>query len=468
MNEHILIIEDDPLQSQMLEVLIKKKFSLYPITAHNGREGLNILAKSEDHSIALIIMDVNMPIMGGMETLPILRETYPDIPVIMLTGNKNVNEAVTAIKAGASDFISKPFETERMVITIQNALKLKLLKKEVSRLNREKTGDYDFNQLIGHDAGLRQCVTLGRKLAKSDIPALITGPTGSGKEIFSHAIHGESHRGSMPFIAVNCGAIPSQLVESTLFGHEKGAFTGAIEKTPGKFREAEGGTIFLDEVGELPLDTQVKLLRVLQQKEVEVVGSAKAIPINVRIISATNRSLEEEVKKGRFREDLYFRLNVLEVNLPALKDRKTDIIALAHHFIERACARENRIPLILPLETQQILLRHDWPGNVRELENAIHRALVLCEGNILTPKDFSIYDEKILLNITEQSQILYPNHTIDKQSPYQRDNGTFKTMKDIEQEAMEQALAHFNNNTTQAAKALGIAKSTFYRKQAQK
>ncbi len=468
MNENILIIEDDPLQSQMLEVLIKKKFSLHPISAHNGREGLNILAKSEDNSIALIIMDVNMPIMGGMETLPILRETYPDIPVIMLTGNKNVSEAVTAIKAGASDFISKPFETERMAITIQNALKLKLLKKEVSRLNREKTGNYDFNQLIGHNSGLRQCIALGRKLARSDIPALITGPTGSGKEIFSHAIHGESHRGSMPFIAVNCGAIPSQLVESTLFGHEKGAFTGAIEKTPGKFREAEGGTIFLDEVGELPLDTQVKLLRVLQQKEVEVVGSAKAIPINVRIISATNRNLENEVKKGRFREDLYFRLNVLEVNLPALKDRKTDIIALAHHFIERACARENRIPLTLPLETQQILLGHDWPGNVRELENVIHRALVLCEGNTLTPKDFDIHNEHSQPNIIQQSQILHHEHTINEQSPYQRSNGTFKTMKDIEQEAMEQALAHFNNNTTQAAKALGIAKSTFYRKQAQK
>lgn len=460
MTDKILIVDDEFIQTEMLATLIQRTFQFPAIKAENGQEALNILEQENlRKDITLVIMDVNMPILGGIDALKIMQENYPELPVIMLTGSKDITDAVKCIKAGAIDFISKPFEKERMVTTIKNALKLKILKQEVTRLSKEQTGEYGFNQLIGADGGLKACVEIGRKLASSDIPALITGPTGSGKEVFSRAIHGESHRASAPFIAVNCGAIPAQLVESTLFGHEKGAFTGAVDKVPGKFREADGGTIFLDEVGELPLEAQVKLLRVLQQKEVEVVGAAKPVPINVRIISATNRNLEQEVEKGNFREDLYFRLNVLEIHLPALRYRKQDIMALAQHFIKRACARDGRIPLALTQDAQDKLLSYDWPGNVRELENTIHRAIVLCDGMKLNATDFDFGKS------TPQYSTTHSQETQKSRSPYQHENGKFKTLEDIEKEAMNAALEYYDQNITQAAKALGMAKSTFYRKQ---
>ena len=469
----ILIVEDETLQRNMLEQLVKRKLKMIPVPAKNGREAIDILSQNEDE-ISLIIMDLNMPVMSGEEALPIIAQQYPHIPVIMLTGSKDTKDAVNAMKNGATDFITKPFESDRMIITIENALKLNTLKQEITRLKQEKDGAFKFNNLIGNSSGLLQCITIGRKVAASDIPALITGPTGSGKEVFSHAIHGESERHDKPFIAVNCGAIPAQLVESTLFGHEKGAFTGATDKVPGKFREADGGTIFLDEVGELPLDTQVKLLRVLQQKEVETVGAAQPIPVNVRIISATNRDLAQEVAKGNFREDLYFRLNVLEIELPPLKKRKSDVLPLAHHFINRFCAREACAPVRISEEAAKILTTYDWPGNVRQLENAINRAIVLCEGqeldeslfqNLLTPETLSnaldthlqaINDKEIKVT---QTQSLHEHNT-----PYAHNDGTLKTMMEIEKEVIQNALNAHNQNITQSSKALGIAKSTFYRK----
>ncbi len=469
----ILIVEDETIQRNMLEQLVKRKLTMIPIPAKNGREALDILAQNED-DISLVIMDLNMPVMSGEETLPIIAQQYPYTPVIMLTGSTDTKDAVNAMKNGATDFITKPFEPDRMIITIENALKLNTLKQEITRLRQEKDGTFKFNNLIGNSSGLLQCVTIGRKVAASDIPALITGPTGSGKEVFSHAIHGESERHDKPFIAVNCGAIPAQLVESTLFGHEKGAFTGATDKVPGKFREADGGTIFLDEVGELPLEAQVKLLRVLQQKEVETVGAAKPTPVNVRIISATNRDLAEEVKKGNFREDLYFRLNVLEIELPSLRKRKSDILPLARHFISRFCAREACAPVSISTQAIEILTSYDWPGNVRQLENAINRAIVLCDGkeldeslfqNLLTPETLSTALETHLEAINVQTPII-PT-TMEKTAAYAHTDGTLKTMTEIEREAIQNALHTHNQNITKAAKSLGIAKSTFYRKMAE-
>ena len=298
MSDSILIVEDDPMQQKMLGTLLRRKIGFESQVAPNGREALDILGRDDKRAIKLVILDIDMPVMGGMEALEIMAQRYPGLPVIMLTGTRDIEEAVKAIKLGAIDFMTKPYEGERMAITAKNALKLSILSKEVKRLKNEKEGHYRFDHLIGHDGGLQEAVNMGRKAAASDIPVLISGETGVGKEVFAQAIHGESARLGNPFIAVNCGAIPAQLVESTLFGHEKGAFTGATDKATGKFREAEGGTIFLDEVGELPLDSQVKLLRIIQQKEVEPVGASKAVPVNIRVLSATNRNLEEEVKAG--------------------------------------------------------------------------------------------------------------------------------------------------------------------------
>ncbi len=460
MAEPILIVEDDPLQQQMLKTLLRRKMDYDAQIAGNGREALDRLNSDSAKTIKLIILDLEMPVMSGMETLEILQQKYPSIPVIVLTGDNNLENVIKAMKLGAIDFVSKPYDTERIVTTIKNALKISLLSREVTRLKSEKSGTITFENLIGHDAGLLNTVTLARKAAASNIPVLITGETGTGKEIFAHALHGESAYAGKPFIAINCGAIPKELVESTLFGHEKGAFTGATEKAIGKFREAEGGTIFLDEVGELPLDTQVKLLRVLQQKEVEPVGSSKPLPINIRIISATNRDLEELVEQGKFREDLFFRLNVLQLKIPPLRERKQDIPSLALHFIDRFCVNHNAIPKTLSEKTQEQLMDHNWPGNVRQLENTINRAMVISEGNTLELGNVSS---------TQTGEItLEPLPPIDtKTINLTSQSGHFKTLDEIEAECIKITLAHHNQNVTKAAQALGIAKSTFYKKMKQ-
>lgn len=456
MDAPLLIVEDDPMQRQMLGTLLRRQLNLDAQVAENGREALALLDSERGRAVKLVIMDLDMPVMSGMEALEILRQKYPALPVIMLTGSKNVQDAVEALKMGAVDFLTKPYDGARIVVTIKNALKMSILTKEVSRLKGEKEGRFSFEDLIGHDDGLARVVQMGRKAAASDIPVLIAGETGTGKEAFSSAIHGEGRRAGKPFIAVNCGAIPAQLVESTLFGHEKGSFTGASDKALGKFREAEGGTIFLDEVGELPRDTQVKLLRVLQQKEVEPVGAGKPVPIDVRIVSATNRDLEAEVAAGRFREDLFFRINVLPIELPSLRDRKGDIPALAQHFIERFCANEGVAAKVISSATHRRMLAHDWPGNVRQLENTINRAMVMSDGGAL-----DIHDLVSGVGALAVSEIV-PEAAQDIRLV--SSEGVFKTVNDLEQDAMRMALAHFNGNVTQAAKALGMAKSTFYRK----
>lgn len=454
MTKPVLIVEDDEVQQQTLTGLLRRKLDFGSVTVGNGHEALKILEDASTGAmIKLVIMDIQMPVMDGLEALDIIRRKYPALPVIMLTGSKDLDNAVKAMKLGAVDFINKPYQAERFAITVKNALKLSTLSKEVSRLQNTQEGRFTFQHMIGHNKGLSSATTMGRKAASADIPVLITGETGTGKEIFAQAIHGQSSRAGKPFIAVNCGAIPSQLVESTLFGHEKGAFTDATEKKIGKFREAAGGTIFLDEVGELPLDTQVKLLRVLQQKEVEPVGGGKPVPVDIRIISATNRDLQKEVENGNFREDLFFRLNVLHINLPPLRERKSDIPELTFHLIERFCAREGALQKNVPDQTLNKLIAYDWPGNVRQLENTVNRAMVLSETSALEIDDL-------------QGNGQAPDTaSFTANSPaFISENGNLKTMREIEKEAMSFSLSHFDHNVTRAAKALGMAKSTFYKK----
>jgi DNA-binding NtrC family response regulator len=460
MPHKILVVDDDAVQRKMISVLLKNKLSMNAIEASSSVEALDLLRQDDTQSIKLVLADHIMPGIDGLELLQMLGEQYPELPVIMLTGSTDVRVAVEAMRRGAKDFLSKPPEPERLRVSILNALKLSVLEKEVTRLTRNETGTFSFDNLIGRDEGLRQIIKVGKKAALADIPVLLLGETGVGKEVFAKAIHGESRRVGKPFIPVNCGAIPEQLVESTLFGHEKGAFTGAIAKSIGRFREAEGGTIFLDEVGELPLDAQVKLLRVLQQKEITPVGGGKPINVNVRVISATNRNLEEEVAAGRFREDLYFRLNVLPIHLPPLRERKGDIPALVKHFIERFAASE-RLPLKdISAEAMGELVSRNWSGNARELENTIHRAVVLSEKNILDKEDFTNLGEKshidALLAATKDISA-----GVDLMNAA---TGRLKTMDEIERDAMQLALRLADNNITKAAEMLGIAKSTFYRK----
>jgi DNA-binding NtrC family response regulator len=458
MTNKILIVDDDASQRRIVSLLVRRKLNCNPIEAASGQEAITLLRDKKNDDIRLIISDLYMPCMDGIELLEIISQQYPDIPVIMLTGEKDVKVAVKAMQLGAKDFISKPLDMNRFEVSVLNALKMSLLEKEVTRLKHIDEGNFTFKNLIGYDKDLAPAITIGRKAASSNIPVLLTGETGVGKEVFASAMHGESSRVGKPFIAINCGAIPENLVESTLFGHEKGSFTGAISKSIGCFKEADGGTIFLDEIGDLPLGAQVKLLRVLQEKEITPVGASKSIPINVRIISATNRDLEQDVTEGIFRDDLYFRLNVLQINLPALRERKQDIPYLIHHFIERFSVSEKRPVKDITEKAIKALTQWQWTGNVRELENTIHRAIVMSEEDILNVNDF-VGLPALSLQDPYVTHIKHDTHlNMFKQ------NGLLKEMALIEQDSMQFALKYYNGNITKAAFSLNMAKSTFYRK----
>ncbi len=454
MGMKILIVEDDPTQRELLATLLKRDGPYDILYADNGRVALNLLEKNFS-IIRLVIMDQEMPVMTGLEALEVIHDSYPDLPVIMLTGNHTTENIVKAMRLGAIDFMTKPYEPRRLAVTVQNAIKMASLHKEVTRLRRTEEGVVRFTNLIGCDEGLSDVVKTGRKAAASNIPVLITGETGVGKEVFARAIHGESARSGSPFIAINCGAIPENLVESTLFGHEKGAFTGASTKTIGKFREAQGGTIFLDEISELPKESQVKLLRVLQQKEIEPVGAGQTVPVNVRILSATNRDLQKEVKAGRFREDLFFRLNVLQITLPPLRERKQDILALAQYFLDRYCVTTKTHTKVFSDSVLNSLAEREWYGNVRELENAVHRAVVMSESDVINMFDFSwIHDTpEITYKPLPPTRHFYT-------SGYDR----LKTIAEHEAEAIRYAINYYNQDIEKAATALGLAKSTLYRK----
>lgn len=453
MTQSLLIVDDDPAQRRMVAMLAVKRLNLRAVEAGGGAEALSILAQDQDNTLAAVVLDLNMPKMHGLDVLQQMTEQFPAVPVVILTASLSTEDAITAMKRGAVDFLTKPFEADRFVVTLTNAMKHRTLEKEVARLKRKEDGVTKFSDLIGYQGGLMLAVRMGIKAAASNIPVLITGETGTGKELFARAVHGESARSGQAFVAINCGAIPAQLVESTLFGHEKGAFTGAIAKSAGKFREADGGTIFLDEVGELPPEVQVKLLRVLQQKEVEPVGAGLSVPVDVRVISATHRDLGADVRAGRFREDLFFRLNVLGIHMPPLRERRADIPALARAFAMRFSAQEKKPVRTISDQALAYLSRHDWSGNVRELENTVHRAMVLSDQTVLQEQDFELSDvQKNRVVISSDGVELF------------RHDGAPRTLEDIELEVIRRTIEYRNGNVSRAAEDLGVAKSTIYRK----
>ena len=458
MVETILIGEDDPLQLKLLGLMLTKTLGYKIISASNGREVLTHIKASNIGDINAVLLDIEMPELDGLEALKYIRKYRPDLPVLMVTAQNNTNLAVKAIKAGASDFIIKPPDPALLHVAIKNAIRMSVLSRELTKLKRDKEGALSFDDLIGHSEGLAKAILYGRKAAASDVPVLITGETSTGKELLARAIHGESRRVGSPLIAINCSAIPEHEIEGVLFGHEKTAGTNSnIRSEGGKFREAERGTIFLDDIHLLTPAAQIKLLRVLQEREIEPVGSSKPVKVNIRVISATNRNLKDEVNSGRFREDLYFRLNVLTIDMPALRERQNDILPLVEYFINKISAVDALPIKSLTADAKQYLLDYSWPGNVRELEGLIHRALVLSEGEVI--------DRALLVKIhnsyaSESSQNLFAGSQINIRLP----NGLFKTMDQIEMEVMQATLDHYDHNITRASEALGIAKSTFYRK----
>lgn len=442
----ILIAEDEPVQRRMLASLLTKKLGYKTLLAENGHQVLKHVRQSNIDEISTILLDLHMPEMDGFETLKFLRKNRPDLPIIILTATDDTETAVQAIKDGASDFIVKPPNPDQLDIAIKNAIRLSSLSRELTRLKRDREGALGFHDVIGYDGGLADAVDYARKAAASDIPVLMSGEISTGKELLARAIHGESRRVGAPFIAIHCGAIPQMSVEATLFGQGT---------SRGKFREAERGTVFLDDIHALPHEVQVRLLRLLQQQEIEPLGADKPVKVDIRIISATDRDLKEEVKSGRFREDLYFRLNALTITTPPLRKRKKDIIPLANYFLQRLSSLDGLPLKSLAADTQHYLTDYAWPGNIRELEGLLHRALVLSDGEKITRALLKkIHAEESIAGMP----VLGPHITLQKSS------GLPKTIYEIEAEAMQKMLEHYEFNITRAAEALGMAKSTFYRK----
>jgi len=468
MSKTVLIVDDDPTQRRILQAVIEKS-GFSTLQASDGDAALDIALSPDGQKIDLMLLDLVMPGRGGMDTLKELTQKRAELPVIVLTGTGSIDAVVGAMQAGARDFLVKPASPERIIVSLRNALEINTLVREVTRLKKTKSGDLTFDDLIGNATSMRSVVAMGERGAKANIPILITGESGVGKEVVARAIQGTSERAGAPFVTINCGAISENLVESILFGHEKGSFTGANTKHLGKFQEATTGTLFLDEVGELPLDMQVKLLRVLQEGEVDPIGSKRPTNVDVRIISATNRDLAEAVKEGTFREDLYYRLNVFPIEIPSLRDRKEDIQALLDHFIKRFNAQERRTVRGASNDTLELLKNFDWPGNVRQLENAVFRAVILSDGHTLQPQDFPQISglsplipkqETAALDISE-TEALDDN---DDKFDILDTSGHLRKLEDIERDLIQFAIETYSGHMSEVARRLGIGRSTLYRK----
>ncbi len=505
MTAHILVVDDDPIQRRLLKNAVER----YGHAAHLAENGLVALEflKRSAHGIKVIVLDLMMPEMDGLTFLAAIRQLGIQTPVIVQTGQGSIDSVVQAMRAGAFDFVVKPVSPERIGNSIANALKLDQKESSARVGRRHRAAEVGFGEIISASPDMLRVIDLAQRAAHSNIPVVLEGESGVGKEMIARAIQSNSDRATKPFITVNCGAIPHNLVESILFGHEKGAFTGASERHTGKFVEADGGTLFLDEIGDLPLEVQVKLLRAVQQGEVETVGASKIQKVNVRLISATNKDLIEEVRAGRFSEDLYYRLNVFPITIPALRRRKEDVPHLARVFAERFSVEQKLPkPLTVSPSALALLTAYDWPGNIRQLENAIFRAVVLAEGDELTEKDFpqiaaqipefrsqelaatavaptaSAVAEKAVREALAESPVFANNEKIRGSAPDPKamlaaaypaaenfivstdEVGDVRKLADVEEELIRFALKFYRGQMSQVARKLGIGRSTLYRK----
>ncbi len=487
----ILVVDDDPVQCRLLENMLQKS-GYESVVLDNGDAALTLLAGADGARIDCVILDLVMPNLDGLGVLARMRQAAINVPVIVQTAHGGIDNVVSAMRAGAVDFVVKPAGVERLQVSLRNALNTSALEVELNRLKHSRAGTLSFSDIVTKSANMQAVLRMAEKAAASHIPVQIAGESGVGKELIARAIHGSSDRRSKQFVAVNCGAMPENLVESILFGHEKGSFTGATERHTGKFVEASGGTLFLDEVGELPAAAQVKLLRAIQEGEVEPVGARKAIKVDVRIVSATNRDLIADVKAGRFREDLFYRLHVFPITVPPLRERATDIPALARHFLARFAAEEGkRIRLIAP-EALQLLAAHYWPGNIRQLENTLFRAVVLAEGDSIGLAEFPQISAQIsnqvamplpgdaaeLVPDLDQPMTLpapfadHPGAAVALAPPAVPIDalalldaaGEVRPLEQLEAELIRYAISHYRGQMSEVARRLQIGRSTLYRK----
>ena len=487
MPETILIVDDDPVQRRLLEAMAVR-FGYQALTAEGGDAALARLGDPQTSRIDCVILDLVMPDLDGLGVLAKMRERGLRMPVIVQTAHGGIDNVVSAMRAGAADFVVKPVGPERLQVSLRNALAQSALAGELQRIKHARTGTLTFRDLVSRSPQMQLVMRTAEKAAASSIPVLIEGESGVGKELIARAIHGSSERRTKPFVAVNCGAIPENLVESILFGHEKGAFTGATERHVGKFAETDGGVLFLDEVGELPLAAQVKLLRAIQENEIEPVGGRKPIKVDVRLISATNRNLMADVKSNRFREDLFYRLHVFPITVPPLRERTEDIADLVRYFLARFCAEEGKRIQFVSNEALALLRNHPWPGNVRQLENMVFRAVVLAEGDTLGPDEFPQIAAQALGTggEPEADTAQAPSITADMASvalgtpdwaatipdrsrphgmlPILDGEGHIRPLEEIESEVIRFAISHYRGQMSEVARRLRIGRSTLYRK----
>ena len=475
MAKTVLVVDDDPTQRRLAQAVLERE-GYAVVHAESGGEAIDRLTKGGGADV--VLLDMVMPGMSGMEALAEIRTAGVTTPVIVLTASGGVDAVVKAMQAGAQDFFVKPVSAERLLVGVSNALQLTRLTAEVGRLKKHVSGRTSFDDLVGSSPPMRMVKSLGARAAKSSIPVLITGESGVGKEVIARALHGASDRAGKPFVAVNCGALPSNLIESILFGHEKGAFTGAHDKHLGKFQEANGGTLFLDEIGELPLDMQVKLLRALQEGEVDPVGAKRSVKVDVRIVSATNRDPAQQVRAGAFREDLFYRLNVFPIEAPSLRERREDIPALIDHFIARFNVEEGKRVAGCSGETLALLTAFDWPGNVRQLENTVYRAIVLADAPFLQPHDFPAIsgfssppmgevdrgDSRETEGGPAESSMIDLPPLPDTPIRILDERGHLRTLEEIERDLIQHAIEVYAGHMSEIARRLGIGRSTLYRK----
>jgi two-component system response regulator AtoC len=438
----VLVIDDEPGVRESLRMLLKHSYEV--LTAVSGNEGLQLLSKQ---GVDVVLLDILMPGMDGLEVLEEIKQRNLPVQVVMLTATKTVKTAVTAMKLGAFDYVTKPFDIDELQVIVERAMESAALAREVQNLRAEVSARYSFENIVGSSPKLQAVLRTVSMVAPLKTTVLITGESGTGKELIAKALHYHSPRAHKPMVTINCAAIPENLLESELFGHERGAFTDAYAKKPGQFEIADQGTIFLDEIGEMNPSTQAKILRVLEQGEFARIGGAQSIHVDVRVIAATNRDLHQGMREGNFRSDLYYRLNVVSVHLPALRERRDDIPMLVHHFLQLKSRQLGLTEKTFSSEALDLLMQYSWPGNVRELENLIERALVLSAGRVMTGEDLPQY-------LHAGNGRTHPA----QQSVLRGETRLSEAVDQFEQELIRTALSQAQNNQTRAAEILGTTR----------
>jgi len=455
----LMLIDDEPAQRRLVAAIAARR-GWRTIFAGDGETAIATLGTPDGMSLDAVILDHSSPDFDASALIAELRLRRPALPILMVTANGSVAAAVSSMRAGATDFLVKPIASERLLAALEAAVGGKSAG-ELRPLTEKLSAPLAFDEVVGSAPLFRAALAIAAKAARARVPVLIEGESGVGKEVVAEAIHAASPRNRKEVVRVNCGAIPANLVESELFGHEKGAFTGAFERKIGRFQEADGGTLFLDEVGEMPLEAQVKLLRVLQSGEIQPIGARHAKEVDVRVIAATNKTLLAEVEAGRFREDLYYRLNVVQVTIPPLRERAGDIPALARHLLGRIAEQPGLRPLGITDDALALLGTYDWPGNVRQLQNALFRAAVLCDGDGLTRADFPQIAQLALGKPAGGAQA---QQSGNGGVTLFRPDGNLRALDEIEADVIRLAIGHYRGRMTEVARRLGIGRSTLYRK----